>query len=247
MNTKLIEAGWIQEDSRWKHPLHPALGTCSESRALKHQTDLERFASGLFSYELSKCSFGYGYVIYSYASAQSRPIAIFRHEDKEVAKQALEALNRNPKAEMELNGKLQPISGFFTTHQFPRLLILKEKHGDKYYHVPTPETLATVSLATLKQRKEEGWYPVNQSQPTKPELAKEQIDALPEGSIKQAAIQQHKDYLLAVQYHSEEQETAAAIEKAITTSNGKLACRILMERAGCEYEGFRLEEFDQVQ
>lgn len=39
-----------------------------------------------------------------------------------------------------------------------KILILKEKHGDSYYDVSTPELLHKTCIYILKERLDEGWY-----------------------------------------------------------------------------------------
>jgi hypothetical protein len=248
MSHKLIETGWILQAGRWNHPQHPDLGTCSEPRALRNQAELERFAQGLPVFELDRCSHGYGYIIYSYQSPKSKPKAIFQHQDVQIAKQALALLNADTQAQMELDSKQQPIQGFFTNFQFPRLLVITEKHGTRYYHVPTPKKLDEVSLALLQQRNQEGYYPTpEQDSITQPELTPAQIEALPDGTIKRQAQAQYSEYQNQINYRKEEEEMANDIKRAMETKNGRLACRILRERAGYEYEGFALEEFSAIE
>lgn len=248
MSQRLIDAGWQKtERGYWIDPELPQKSSQTERQALRMQDEKERFAKGLPVFRMSSCKAGYGFTIYRYPNRKEKAPRVFRHEDSEVTRQAMELLSKDENAKMELEGKEQAILNFSTSFQFPRMLVVKDKYSATYYHVPTIEKLKQACLYILEERQKEGCYPeAEDSQPTPPELTEEQIAALPEGEIKKLAQEQHARYHDSLRYHEEAQIETKAIKNALATKDGLLAFSVLLERASYEYEGFEILNFSQV-
>lgn len=132
-----------------------------------------------------------------------------------------------------------------TLLQHPFLCVVKEKHGDRYFHCVTIEALQAVALKLVTERHQENYY---QAGPASEELGltKEQIDALPDGMIKGFAIQEYDRRLRYDRALQEERKVERIAAKAITDHNGALALWILEQRERHEYEGFTLESYEAI-
>ena len=69
-----------------------------------------------------------------------------------------------------------------------RILVLEEKHGNRYFDASTDKLLAQASLIVLKERYEEGGWYFKPSEPSKPDFTEEQASELPP-SLKPAAME----------------------------------------------------------
>jgi hypothetical protein len=127
-----------------------------------------------------------------------------------------------------------------------KVLIWKSKHGDLYYDASTSEALRASALEILKMNFEVGWYP-SYTHPDdsewvkKPELSQEQIDDLPDGEIKEAAIKQAKDYHRSLAEFMENEKFLTQVRKSLEENDGDLALSLLKRRNGYEYECFDIE------
>jgi hypothetical protein len=127
-----------------------------------------------------------------------------------------------------------------------RILVAKEKYGDRYFDVTTDEQLDKVALFLLKSRFDEGyWYP----EPNPPEALDfsasdiEKAPASMQAEMKKV-LATHRDVVII---YDDEKEDYDNIVKALDTNDGKLAMRILRNRDGYEYEGCQIEECEEVE
>jgi hypothetical protein len=129
----------------------------------------------------------------------------------------------------------------------PCLLVLNEKHGRIYFHIPDEKTLHKVALDILMERVKAGyWYPDPvDSAPESPGLTKEQVDALPEGSIKSDAQKAMTRYQGHLRQHQREFKDFAELQSAITNMDGKAAWRALRQYGDGEYAGVSLERYSE--
>lgn len=129
----------------------------------------------------------------------------------------------------------------------PELLILREKHGEGYYLINNDKKLFEVSLVILKTRFNEGWYyDPDESEIPKASLTKEQIEALPEGHVKQVAVREMNSIKREIRLYKESMKSYKNIKKAIKDSDGRMAYMCLMDRRDGEYEGFELIDFNTI-
>lgn len=118
----------------------------------------------------------------------------------------------------------------------PGVLVCHEKHGNCYYWALTQDQLHKHALEILTGRFTDGWYYCPEEKETKSEIPLSQIEKLPDGQIKKAAMRAYKNWeyernenaSLVDQYH--------AIEAAVETEDGKEALMLLDWRNDHEYE-----------
>ncbi len=127
----------------------------------------------------------------------------------------------------------------------PSVLVLQEKHGDRYFYVASDKALFTTALAIVKERNSHGqWYPQPPGQaPAVPDVRAEDIPKLPK-SLQEAAKKKLREYTNEKRLYDEEIADYQEIQKAIATDDGKLAWEILHKRRDYEYEGILLEIFE---
>lgn len=86
---------------------------------------------------------------------------------------------------------------------------------------------------------EMGYYYFETEQPDTPSLTKEQVKALPDGPVKQAAIKEWNDYARKMRWATEGQKMAALYEAAPT--DDKALVDFMRIRKSYEYEGWNVE------
>ena len=127
-----------------------------------------------------------------------------------------------------------------------RILVAKEKYGDRFFDITTNEQLDKVALFILRSRFDEGcWYP-KPHPPKTLDFSKSDIEKAP-ASIQaemKKVLATHRDVVII---YDDEKEDYDNIVKALDTNDGKLAMRILRNRDGYEYEGCQIEECEEVE
>ena len=146
-----------------------------------------------------------------------------------------------------------------------RILLCKEKHEDNYWDASDDESWAKSSLAILTDRwNDDFWY----QKPEKPSqgglLTKKQIDALPDGRVKEVALKELKNYEESLKSFIDENDWYERASKIVEQQNlsfvkyknrasGKiirqlpLAYELLTERNSYEYEEVELIEVRTVE
>lgn len=128
----------------------------------------------------------------------------------------------------------------------PRVLVEFGKYTNVYWNA-TGDRLFPVALAILKERVMNGAIPSAKAaakwrdEEAVPELTDEQIKALPEGKIKQAAETQRNNAISQRAEYDEMVRQAGQVTQALTTQDGVLAWVILSNRSGNEYEKLELQ------
>lgn len=120
------------------------------------------------------------------------------------------------------------------------ILVLHEKHGDRYYSVPTLDALYAAALATVIERNEQGWfYEPDQVEPF--EMKDTDIDALPESDtkeyLKKAFLQRKEDMRL----YKEDLQDWNTIQQAIKDQDGRTAWQVMRLHKSYEYEDWNVE------
>ncbi len=118
----------------------------------------------------------------------------------------------------------------------PCILAFREKHGTRYFWALTQEQLYKHCLTILTNRFEQGWYYCPTDKETQPEISLEQIEQLPEGTIKNAALKQYKNWERTRQANKDAREDYELIKYAIEAQNGQQAFWSLDTRSDHEYE-----------
>lgn len=187
----LKQVGWVlthSDDPRCDHWVDPRdaertrrLGGNCFKQAVQIQADYERYDAGLSAYFHRPNQFGYGYEVVRQSKpkdAKSRTI-VGRHNSAKVADKYVSMLLEDADA--------LPMSP--DTHDYHKVIVLKEKHGDRYLAAPNLDAFYRQCLAVVKSRhEEECWYEYEDPSDVEvPELTKEQVAAMKDGSIKRAA------------------------------------------------------------
>ena len=126
-----------------------------------------------------------------------------------------------------------------------RILVVKEKHGSRYFEATTEEQLYKIALYLLKGRFNEGyWY--SEPEFVEPlDFTEADIANMPQ-SMQDGARRQLRDYQHRLRVYLEDKEEWDKIKEAIENNDGKLAFSILDGRSGYEYEGFDIEECEEI-
>src|SRR5262249_51973677 len=81
----------------------------------------------------------------------------------------------------------QHIENRYSSKQFPKLLVIKEKHGEEYYLINDIDALLRAALAVVLRRHEEGyWYEKPEKDKLKEEVAEDVLVKLPSDLYKKA-------------------------------------------------------------
>jgi hypothetical protein len=128
----------------------------------------------------------------------------------------------------------------------PCVLVLKEKHGNRHFHIPDDATLFTVALGVVKQRASPDYgYYFAPDKPAPCDLTPDTVETLP-ASLRAEATRKLKDHERDVAYYERASEQWEWIQKAITESNGRVAWDVIQARSDYEYEEYRLERYENL-
>ena len=132
--------------------------------------------------------------------------------------------------------------------RFPSVLVVKEKHGDWYVHIPNEATLYRVALKILKERFKSGdWYyeqgPV-EVECEHPGFSEADIAKMP-SSLQDIATEKLRGYNSRVLEYKREGDLLFRIKEALKEKDGYKAWRVLQSRSGYEYERMELVEYSK--
>jgi hypothetical protein len=129
----------------------------------------------------------------------------------------------------------------------PRLLVFKEKHGERNFYIPDDATLFKAALKVLTDRFKEGyWYYKPEDPPKAPDFTKEQVASMPE-SMRADATKKLMKHAEAMRYYVREVEDYNDAVKAVNTKDGRLAWQSLRNSSGGEYQGCSLERLESAE
>lgn len=120
-----------------------------------------------------------------------------------------------------------------------RLLILRTKHGDDIYSVPTDDVLYKFMVKIVQMRHKEGWYNNYLPTPEKPDFDEEDIDTLP-ASMQFSAHEKLAEFRQKAKIYASQFEERTLLGDALA-GNGEAAYEFMEYRNDYEYEDFRLE------
>lgn len=132
----------------------------------------------------------------------------------------------------------------------PSLLVLNEKHGDRYFHVEDDAALFRAALTVVLQRYKEGyWYanPMDCDQPKNPGMTMEQAKTLPDGPIRVAAVAAVNQYRQACREVDDLTDTWNIIQKAVNDRDGRLAWQVLRDYSDGEYQRVSIEPYSKIE
>src|SRR6478736_5758639 len=120
-----------------------------------------------------------------------------------------------------------------------KIIIFKEKHGDRHFDASTTKKVWAACLKILKERLDDGyWYYVGTPPSADDILTEEQITQLPTENLQVEQSQKRKAYLRAQKSYEREVKFLEDAKQAVETGDGKIAYRLLLNRLDAEYEGF---------
>lgn len=139
----------------------------------------------------------------------------------------------------------------FQKHPFhgPQLLICKEKHGNRFFYIPTEAHLHAIALKIVRQRFDEGWYGTNKEEfETNEDLdaLKAQVNAISNPDLRRGATAELKRKQERVAHSKESLEQYLTAKEALDKNYGELAWELLSSRAEYEYEYVTLADLDPV-
>ena len=184
---------------------------------------------------------GYGYRIRKYVDLKGKiKNSPYTSLTKEKAKSFVEALN---------NGSLPNFDPTFDKKTFNLLLILKEKHGNRYFYVPTFEHLCKAALKVVLERNEQGyWYDFSEEldEDEKPEISKEDLEKMKDGPIKMVGLKEWEHYESKLDHKPKLIKGKKLLDKVIEDNDLLSALQFLEDRRDYEYEGFEIESLETI-
>jgi hypothetical protein len=128
-----------------------------------------------------------------------------------------------------------------------RIIIFKEKHGDRYFDASTPELLHKACLKIFKERLAEGWYEGY----AYPELQKPTMtiqESLTHDKKIQAVVEdQWREYNNVLRGINKQAQEKAYIEKVVAEDSGEKAHKFLNHRSHYEYESYEIENLESTE
>lgn len=129
-----------------------------------------------------------------------------------------------------------------------KIIIFKEKHGDRYFDASTPEKLNAACFKILKERFENGEYEwLSEEEPEAINiLTDEQIEALPTERLKNDELRRKKNYEQEYKWRKQEKDMFKEIASCVKSESKQYAYNLLYERKGGEYENFEIETLEEA-
>lgn len=177
---------------------------------------------------------GYGYDLIDRIGKQGKWLFLLTAQTKQLCETANTLLLEFKFKEFE---KLQKNnqSTFITN----KILISKEKYGDRIFSVPTINDLHKVALFILKEREHIFKYIRKSNQPKQLDFTKDDIEKMPESFKNNANIQlsNYENSLIEIETNNKMYNNTV---RALNENNGALAWNILQNRNGYMYEKIEL-------
>jgi hypothetical protein len=135
----------------------------------------------------------------------------------------------------------QHIENRYAHKAFPKLLVVKEKHGEEYYLINDIDALLRAALAIVLRRHEEGyWYHKPEKDKLKEEVAEDVLVKLPSDLYNKAM--EAKQYNIKAEKRFQQEMVAwEMIQKAVNEKDGVSAFQVIDDRKDHEYETWYLE------
>jgi hypothetical protein len=123
----------------------------------------------------------------------------------------------------------------------PSVLVLREKHADRYFIVNNDEELFAAAVLVLRGRlKANCYYTDPGPPPAGPDFGPADVDKLPT-SLREAAMSQFRRHEERLRSHAHDKQEWDDINLVCATADGRAAWRILQGRGDHEYEGVYVE------
>lgn len=128
----------------------------------------------------------------------------------------------------------------YANKQWPKLLIIKDKHENDYYLISDIDGLLRAALRIVDMRIEQRYYYEPKREKLREEVPEDVIDKLPE-AMKRAALSDKSSNKYAENRYQRELNTWNMIQKALKEKDGLAAFQVIDDRKDHEYEGWVLE------
>jgi len=162
----------------------------------------------------------------------------FRHNNRDVVKDLFDWIIE--KERLPINGEITKWSEVPET-PILKIVIHETKHHTYHYRAESEEELEKVLRIILKERHEEGWYynPLEDKDAVNKSgfETKEQIEALPDGKVKEFALKEWNNYEKFSETYATDIRRWVELEKIVKEGWGKLGN---VERVIFHFEGDRL-------
>lgn len=131
-----------------------------------------------------------------------------------------------------------------------KILIFKEKYGDRYFDASTPEARDAACFKILSERFNDSWYDWMDEDMEEVDdgdkiLTEEQIDALPTQVLRLSEAKRREKHLRAVRIWQENKDIYAKIKDCVENKNISAAYKILLCQSDGEYECLELENLEE--
>lgn len=123
-----------------------------------------------------------------------------------------------------------------------KILVFKEKHGDRYMKASTPEEVQESCLKVLRDRMEARLYCSPQA-PQKPIYSKEEAEDILQEDYRKMALDSWRSYEKELKHYEAYKIWFDLATKEIKNPNG-LASGLITRRDNYEYEGFEIVEVE---
>lgn len=128
---------------------------------------------------------------------------------------------------------------------FPKLLVVHEKHGDRYFLLSSEEDFRKAALKLVRERVVCDFFRVGE--PEKPSTQETWIDSHPSSAVRKAALDEWRRYKLDLSNAKVRNEASLLAHAAIATGNGEMAIEAMNLHRDYEYEGYNIEPFERVE
>jgi hypothetical protein len=255
---ELIAKGWSIKEHTFPSGqkdlslIHPILaperngGYSNPKHAFEKQEEYDFKLAGKTYHYVTTCRFGlgYGFNITELTPTGERNF-IMNVATKELASQYVEIFNAMGKGHSEIH--------FNNETQYLYLMILKEKHGDRYFSVPTLEILLKTCRAIVVDRIESDCYYCDVADDIhltpEPQFSREEIAKWKDGTIKEVALHEWESFDKEKAYRENIIEQTKALDFVKNNDTIKACIKaydILVKRKSYEYERLEFEAFENI-
>ncbi len=128
------------------------------------------------------------------------------------------------------------------------LLVFREKHGNRYFLVPTIKELYAAALKVITERFEEEWFYEPDPIEITPsdDLTKADLERIAKYSYGEEFVKAYKSYTEQKAEYDRDLAEYRRLEQAVKDEDGRMAWAILQERKDWEYENYSLESLEDV-
>lgn len=230
---KINEHGWNDKDNNFHR------GGLSIDYAVKVQKEYDTLNKMGRCFIPVRNKYGYGWEIKVYTDRNKKDYKAtgFNQLSIEECLRIIDILNNGEAGD---NPHL-----FYVTEEFNYVLILKEKHGERYFHVPTLDKLYNAAKRIFKERMEDGWYNFDELEiPEKPDISLEQAGSIKNEIVKKAILDAWNNYNSYLKYNESTLKEKKLYEQALKDEKGDICLAFLYNSKGGEYEGFEIEALE---